>query len=463
MNELGKLLEQADALKKTADIKGSWSPEDYRLYEQILGRADEARLRLEVEKKHEALKSWASQSNGQSMVLSGFGREAAQEEGVIHPQIVAEDKGSYELWATGSIGAAKLRSLKSGEYKDAFVDYIRQATFQGPEWRSAMKGEAMKVLMEGQDTAGGFWVPPDIRSDVIKKIATTAVIRNNAFVFTTGSDLVTFPKAVYTTDNKYTSAVRFSWVNEAPASDIAEATNPAAGRIQIPVYVATAAIFLTRQIIEDAQFDLLGYCSSLLGEAFGLGEEDAFWNGNGTAQPQGLLNHANATVAVASGGMYVVSGTSAAVTWGGTSVTSMDTTKGLLGMEANLPPQYEKNAKFYFSKKTKAAIRGLTDAEGRPFWATTDSYPNFANGYVSTLLGYPYETAQFAPELAANSYSVALGDMTGYYIADRIGLSVQVFNELRGLKDEVVLYARKRVGGQLVDDWKMKLLKAAAS
>jgi len=299
---------------------------------------------------------------------------------------------------------------------------------------------------------------------VVKKIATIAAIRPNAYTFTTGSDLVTFPKVVYTTDDKYTSGVRFSWTAEAPAADISEATNPVAGRVTIPVHTATAAVILTRAIMEDSQFDLLGYITMLLGEGFGLGEDDAFITGDGVGKPQGFTIHANAAVAHASGGMYVISGTNGAVSWGlsGTAATTVGT-QGITGMEAALPPQYEANAKWYANKATYAMLRALTDSQNRPLWQTADAWPSTANGMAASLLGYGLVKDQFMPALATDSLSVAHGDMGGYYIADRVGLSVEVLRELRALKDEVIIYARKRVGGQLVHDWKLKLLKCGTS
>jgi HK97 family phage major capsid protein len=61
--------------------------------------------------------------------------------------------------------------------------------------------------------------------------------------------------------------------------------------------------------------------------------------------------------------------------------------------------------------------------------------------------------------LATFGIPLVLGDMKGYKIVDRVGLSVEVFREVYGLRDQVVVYARKRVGGQLTDYWRMKGLK----
>jgi HK97 family phage major capsid protein len=62
----------------------------------------------------------------------------------------------------------------------------------------------------------------------------------------------------------------------------------------------------------------------------------------------------------------------------------------------------------------------------------------------------------FVPSVSNATTFVYLGDMQGYYIVDRVGISVEVFREVYGLRDQVVVYMRKRTGGQLVDYWRMK-------
>jgi HK97 family phage major capsid protein len=65
-------------------------------------------------------------------------------------------------------------------------------------------------------------------------------------------------------------------------------------------------------------------------------------------------------------------------------------------------------------------------------------------------------------DVAASANPLVLGDMRGYFIADRVSLSVEVFREVYGLRDQVVVYMRKRVGGQLVHYWRMKFLTCVA-
>lgn len=469
---LKAVIDESDALIKDVGSREPTDAENGKLAE-LAGKASKLSEQIDNLAKIEAVKELAGKSAG-SYVAATFNREANPGEGEI-PGVSADSNG--EMFSVDgqfkSFGQKKLDALKSGQYKDAFADYVRNAGLG-----RALKGDAMKILNEGTDTSGGFWLPPDYRPDLVKRMATMSSVRQNASVFTTGSDHITFPSVQYTgaTDDTlatlFTSGTRFSWRTSAGStSDISEATNPIAGQINIPVHLATAAIILTREQLEDNSFDLLGYISMLGAEAFGLGEESAFTTGSGAGQPQGFASHpaksiAATTTSAVNGvtytGMYIPSGTTTGLpTWTSTAGSGY----GITGLEADLPPQYEAGAKWYASKKTYAAIRQINAGTSTlPQWALGDAYPNYANNMQASLLGYGIQKNQFMPNPGTDStYPLALGDMKGYYIVDRVGLSVEVFREVYGLRDQVVVYMRKRTGGQLVKYWAMRFLKLGSS
>ena len=458
---LKKLIGEAEAIKSVAEQQGVWSPELAKQFEAKLGEIDRAKAMGELSNHFDETKAWAAQSSG-SAVLDSY-RSAGPMEGVIPG--LTDDGGELTVNEAADVpddmkmlGAKMLKHLKSGEYKTAYADYIRAEGL-----KRSVKSDSMKVLQEGSDSAGGFWVPPDTRNQVIAKMATVPGVMNDVYKFTTGSDLVTFPKVVYTTDDLYTTGIMPAWTAEAPAADISESTNPVAGRAQIPVHTLTAAILVTRAMLEDAQFDILGYISAKLGENIPLFINNALINGDGVGKPLGIKNHPLAATAYSSGGMQVLSGVSGAVSWQGAS-GSEDPTKGLLGLEAALPPQYEGNAKFYATKATFAAVRGLVDSSKRPLWQQSDgAFQSWVRGYPGTLLGYPIVKDQFMPAIATTTRPVMFGDLTGYYMPQRVGLSIEVLRELKALRDMVVVYARMRLGGELVEDYKVKLLKTYTS
>lgn len=460
------------SLKKANDIRAigereGWTDERRAEFSQAIDEAKAAKRAIEDEAALKHLQDFSNQPDGQSAVRQSWsGSIGEAREGVIegvsqtrvdvwtNPSTGQKSATGGELYSVSSLGEKKIAALKSGQYRDAINGYIRSAALGNG---SAMKGDAMKILQEGIDSSGGFWVPPDMRTEVVKKSAVGATVRPNAYTFTVGSDVAIFPAVKYTTDDKYTSGVRFAWTAEAPAADVSESTNPVAGEVRIPIYTAIASIVITRAQAEDNSFDLLGYISELLGEAFMLGEEDAFTNGDGIGKPVGILNHPNLTTASTSGGMYVPSGAASALAWG------TDGAKGITGIEGALPPQYEMGAAFMANKKTYAALRALNSGSAGIQWTGDDYFPNARNGFAPSLLGYQKLTNQFLPDVAANAYPMLLGNYRGYYVADRVGLSIEVLREVKALRDQIVVYARKRVGGQLVRDWQVKALKIATS
>jgi len=457
---LKKALDKAKSISAAAQAKGgSWSEADLTAYTTAIDEAKSLKKVALAQAEADALSEWMAAPDGQAvMPRVGWGGSVLPGEGE-QPQVKA-DKGKFEgeLYATGRIGEQKLATLKSGAYKDAIDEYIRAASSQG----RSMKASSMKVLQEGIDTGGGFWVPPDMRQEVVVKMASVINIRKAARSYTTSSEIMIFPKVVYTGDDIWPSGARPIWVAEAPAADFTEATNPIAGRAEIPVQTMVIPIILTRPMIEDSMFDILGYISDLAGQTVGLFEDQAFVAGDGVGKPQGIINHPNATVQSgvngATGGMRVASGSASGFTWG------TDTVKGLTAVEAALMPQYEANAKWYGVKQSYALIRALADTQGRPLWNVNDQFPTFTNGYAPTLLGYPIvKDAFFQTPSTTNNIGLILGDLQGYYIADRVGLSIVVDESIKRLRDEVVVYVRKRLGGQLVEDWRVKTCQTAAS
>jgi len=67
-----------------------------------------------------------------------------------------------------------------------------------------------------------------------------------------------------------------------------------------------------------------------------------------------------------------------------------------------------------------------------------------------------------ATSTTAQTPTMMLGDMSGYWIADRVGFSVEVNPWIYQDRDQVLVYMRMRTGGQLVEYWKQKFLVITA-
>jgi HK97 family phage major capsid protein len=67
------------------------------------------------------------------------------------------------------------------------------------------------------------------------------------------------------------------------------------------------------------------------------------------------------------------------------------------------------------------------------------------------------------PDIGANAFPVAFGDFgEGYLIVDLVGLRITVDDNIT-TPGQVKFYLRKRVGGKLLNDDAIKVIKCAAS
>ena len=332
-----------------------------------------------------------------------------------------------------------LRVQKKG-YATAFEAYLRKGFGNmGPTDR--------KTLTEGTDSAGGFLVPEDYQTEIIKKMATMATIRARARVATTGRDLAKWPKVHYTTDDKYSSAVRLTWTGEAPSTSTAHrVTDPVFGLYSIPVHTAMASMPVSNDLLEDAAFDILGISSDLLAEAFTLDENNAFINGSGVGRPMGILTQVDGD-----GPASVASGSAATLT-----------ADGLVDLAYSQPSQYEPGSVWVMGKSTEKVVRKLKDSNNNYLWPIWPQAGNFGPA-PRELLGFPVLRDEFMPAVAANAYPIIFGDLRGYLILDRVGLSIQRLTDSAYSELNLTgLLARKRVGGQVIELWRLHVQKVSA-
>jgi HK97 family phage major capsid protein len=88
--------------------------------------------------------------------------------------------------------------------------------------------------------------------------------------------------------------------------------------------------------------------------------------------------------------------------------------------------------------------------------------PGLQAGEPERILGYPVVRMEDMPALAADSYSLAFGDMRQcYQIVDRIG--IRVLRDPYTAKPYVIFYTTKRTGGGVVNFEAVKLMKFGSS
>jgi HK97 family phage major capsid protein len=226
---------------------------------------------------------------------------------------------------------------------------------------------------------------------------------------------------------KRTGVGSASWIGETGTRT--ETTSPKLGLDEIPTHELYARVLVSQADLEDTAFDLEGWIRSDMAEQVGVAEATAFVSGNGNGKPHGLV--ANADVdQVALGGT--------------TSITDAD---GLIDLVYSLKEGYARNASFLMKRTTVRDIRKLKyDASDEYIWS-----PGIVGLGPATILGYPYREALDMPDTGTQgNIAVAFGDFKrAYTIVDRLVMSTLNDPYTEADTGQIVIHARKRVGGQV--------------
>ena len=320
----------------------------------------------------------------------------------------------------GSHPATAEREPKAGRaadaYKRAFWDAMRL---------NASPMEVRNALSEGVDSEGGYLVPDEFERTLVTSLADQNVMRGLVKVIQTTSGDRKIP--VVSTHGTAT------WLDEgAPYSESDEAFS----QVSLSAFKLGTFLKISEELLNDSAFDVETYLAGEFARRIGAAEEEAFLVGTGTGKPTGLL-HAS------SGAQSSVTAAKA------TEITADE----LIDLHYSLRAPYRKNAVWLTNDTTVKAIRQLKDANGQYLWqpALTASTPD-------TVLGRPVHTSVFVPEIKAGAKTVAFGDLSYYWVADRQGRSFKRLNELFATTGQVGFLASQRVDGKLILPEAVKVL-----
>ena len=356
-------------------------------------------------------------------------------------RVVTDEKGEVidldrkaQEWATmnarrrgavvGTFGAADMDA-----YKAAFDTFLRKG-------EEVMGVEERKALSVGTDPDGGYVVNPDLSGRIVQKVFETSPMRAYASIQVISTDAL---EGLYDL-NEASSG----WVGETETRS--ETNTPQIGKWRIPVHELYAKPKATQKLLDDASINMEAWLASKVAEKFARDESTAFVSGNGINKPRGFLTYASGTT---------IPGQIERVKTGASSAFAADPNgldkliEALYGLKA----PYRANATWFMSRAVMSLARKLQDSDGQYQWQ-----PSNQAGQPATLLGYPIASFEDMETLAANSLSMAVGDMReAYQIVDRIG--IRTLRDPYSAKPYVEFYTTKRVGGDIVNFEAIKLIE----
>lgn len=283
----------------------------------------------------------------------------------------------------------------------------------------------VNALEEGTDSEGGYLVPDEYERTLVEALEEENVFRQMAKVIRTSSGDRKIPVVA----TKGTA----SWIDEEGAYT---ESDDSFGQVSIGAYKVGTMIKVSEELLNDSVFDLESYIAKEFARRIGAKEEEAFFTGDGSGKPLGVL--------AATGGAET--GVTAASS---TAVTADE----LMDLFYSLKSPYRKKAVWVLNDSTIKAVRKLKDSTGQYLWQ-----PSLVAGTPDTLLGRPVKTSAYMPVIAAGAKTIAFGDFSYYWIADRQGRSFKRLNELYAANGQVGFLGSQRVDGKLVLSEAVKVL-----
>jgi len=288
--------------------------------------------------------------------------------------------------------------------------------------------EVLNALQVGTDSEGGYLVPDEYERTLVEALEDQNIFRQLAHVIHTSSGDRKIPVVA----SKGTA----SWIDEEaqyPESD------DAFGQVSIGAYKLATMIKISEELLNDSVFDMPAYIAKEFARRIGAAEEEAFFTGNGTGKPLGIL--------AATGGAET------GVTAAAADKITMDE---VIDLFYSLRAPYRRNAVFIMNDATVKALRKLKDGQGQYLWQ-----PSITAGTPDTILNRPVYTSGFMPTLATGNKTILFGDLGYYWVADREGRSFKRLNELYAPTGQVGFLASQRVDGKLILPEAVKVLKQA--
>lgn len=305
--------------------------------------------------------------------------------------------------------------------------------------------EMKSTMVESIGNLGGYVVPGDFSANVIQRLPGMTVVRGNADTLQTSRDMITLPVDKGGND-QYTSNIRETWVSETPASSASE-TNLLFSMKDIPIHTAMGSVPISKNLVEDAAFDIPAHLVNKFAEAAAINEDNTFLTGDGVGKPQGILPGGANTHSISE----VISG----------HATLLNDFDALVAMTFELAPQYLANAKWIGERATFKAIAQLVDSDGAYHWRETRG--DNVTGQKRVLLGHDVLMQESLPTIGANTYPLLFGDLGAYTLIDRIGMTVERYDDSTTAKTNSVEYVmRRRLGGQLLQPYRFVVLKISA-
>lgn len=307
----------------------------------------------------------------------------------------------------------KLDTAKAEER--SFVEYIKA------------KANNTEVRADANLTAGenGAVIPASIADKIIDLIQSICPIYSMADRYTVKGKL-SIPYY-----DETTSAIEVAYATEFAEL---ESTSGKFLSIELDGFLAGALCKISKSLINNSKFDLVSYIVSKLAHAFSRWIEKQLLIGTDD-KIEGLSGINNAVVAASANTI---------------------TADELIDLQEAVIDEYQAEAIWIMSRKTRTAIRKLKDGDGT-YLLQKDATTKW--GY--TLFGKPVYTSDNMPEIESGKTVIYYGDMSGLAVKVGEDVSVEVLREKFATQHAVGVLGYAELDAKVENQQKLAALKMA--
>ena len=264
-----------------------------------------------------------------------------------------------------------------------------------------------KALNETTNNQGGYLVPDEFRSEVVRLAEDFGLVRKLARVIPMKRDTLNLPKI--------SSSVSVYWPGEQGAGT---ASQPVLGQVQLLAKTLVGLCPLSNELLEDADIDTVELLVELFAEAIAGEEDNQGLVGNGSPFT-GVMSDSNVTAVVM-----------------GTGKSDFDdvTADDLRDAIAQVKPLALIGAAFFMHRAVWAIVQKLKDKNDQYICSVgspvVSGDASKGTGIVGYIWGYPVYLSEKMPSNSAGETKFILfGNLRHTYFGDRKQMSMVVSQE----------------------------------
>lgn len=276
-------------------------------------------------------------------------------------------------------------------------------------------------------TNNGAVIPASIANKIIDKVKDICPIFQMADTYNVGGNL-TIPKY-----DESTQKITMAYASEFTEL---ESTSGKFTSIELKGFLAGVLTKVSKQLINNSNFDILSYVVNKMAEAIAVWIEKELLVGT-TSKIEGL------------------SGVTQTVT---TATTTAVTADELIDLQEEIPDVYKPASIWIMNRTTRKAIRKLKDADGN-YLLNKDMTARW--GY--TLLGSDVYCSDQMPGIAAGKTTIYYGDMSGLALKISEAPSIEILREKFATQHAIGVVGWLEVDSKVEDTQKIAALKMKAS